>query len=223
MKGRIENIALDDVLDLYLDLSEQSEKDVLEKLIIRYPQFENELREFAALQMISDKIPDREYTAEEVQTLEARAVSIVQNVLYEQRHQSKAAVACDPPEEAEETITGILDEATKRKLTMEFMVEESELSEGMIRMCDSRQIRYETLAVKAIENLARVLGILVSTLKKFLRGALRVAPSHYKARQPPKAARLYDFSEVVQMDDDLTPEQQKYWLSQPPIGSEEDQ
>jgi hypothetical protein len=108
-------------------------------------------------------------------------------------------------------------------LSMESFVVESELSEGIIRLCDSREFRYETIAIKAVENIARVLGILVSTLKRFLRGSRRLAPSHYKAQRPPEAVRLYDFSEIVEMDDDLTPEQKHYWLLQPPIGAEEEQ
>ena len=222
MKGRNEEITLDDVLDFYLASSEQPGEDTLEEWIARFPQYENELREFAAYLKIDAGIPDPEYTEEEEETLAARAVSIVQNFLYEQRHKNDPDEDCASAEGEEEAITGILDEIDRQHSTIEAVAEKTGLSEGIIWMLDRRQVRYETNRLKAIEGIAFVLGKLTLTIKRYLRRPMRATSSHYKAEQAPEAQEMYDFSELVQIDEDLSEEQKEYWLSQPPIGSEED-
>ncbi len=223
MKGRNEELTLDDVLDLFLAASEQSGQDALDEWVARYPQFENEIREFAAYNKIDAGIPDPEYTEEEKQVLEARAVSVVQNILYEHGHPKALSEECHSAEAADETITGILDEAERQQFTIESFAEQTNLSEGIIWTLDSQQVRYETIAIKAVENIAAVLGKLISTIKRYLRLPMQPAYSHYKAQQAPEAQPMCDFAEVVQMDEDLTDEQRRYWLSQPSIGQEEDQ
>ncbi len=222
MNGTNENITLDDVLDLYQTSSEERGVDTLDECIARYPQYESDLREFVAYRRIAQGIPDRDYTEEEEELLKARAVSIVQNFLYEQSQQQEVAGDRDPAGLSEQEFTSILDEIDKRQATVEWVVEKTGLSEGIIWTLDRRQIRYETIPLKVIERIAFALGKLVSTIKWFLQGAVRIAPSHYKADKVPEAVRLYDFGEIVQMDPDLTGEQKEYWLSQVPIDPEQD-
>lgn len=85
-KGDIAN--LDDVLDFYLASTEETGKDMLAEMIKQYPQFEDELRDFAAFRNIGERTADRTYSAEEEDLLKARAVSAVQNVLYQRRTQT---------------------------------------------------------------------------------------------------------------------------------------
>lgn len=216
MKSRKEDITLDDVLDLYQASCERSGMDVLADCIAEFPQFGNELKEFSAYRKMVAKIQPSRYTEEEEKSLTGRGVSVVQNLLYEQRQKRDAAMVGD------EAISGILDEIDRQHATIELVVEKTGLSEGIIWTLDRRQIRYETIPLKVIERIAFALGKLVSTIKRFLQGALRIAPSHYKSDQVPEAVRLYDFGEIVQMDPDLTDEQKEYWLSQAPIDAEQD-
>src|SRR6266404_1674016 len=216
MKSRKEDITLDDVLDLYQASCERSGMDVLADCIAEFPQFENELKEFSAYRKMVAKIQPSQYTEEEEKSLTGRGVSVVQNLLYEQRQKRDAAMVGD------EAISGILDEMDRQHATIELVVEKTGLSEGIIWTLDRRQIRYETIPLKVIERIAFALGKLVSTIKRFLQGALRIAPSHYESDKVPEAVRLYDFGEIVQMDPDLTDEQKEYWLSQAPIDAEQD-
>lgn len=216
MKTRKEDITLDDVLDLYQASCERSGMDVLADCIAEFPQFENELKEFSAYRKMVAKIPPSQYTEEEEKSLAGRGVSVVQNLLYDQRQKRDAAMVSD------EAISGILDEIDRQHATIELVVEKTGLSEGIIWTLDRRQIRYETIPLKVIERIAFALGKLVSTIKRFLQGAVRIAPSHYKADKVPEAVRLYDFGEIVQMDPDLTGEQKEYWLSQARIDPEQD-
>ncbi len=80
---------MDHVLHLYATSCE-SGRDLLEEFIERYPNYEDDLREFAAFRRIDETIPDRTYTNEEEQLLNARAISAVQNAIYESRHGGKS-------------------------------------------------------------------------------------------------------------------------------------
>jgi hypothetical protein len=50
---------------------------------------------------------------------------------------------------------------------------------------------------------------------------MRITQSHYKAEQTPEATRQCDFSMLVEIDEDLTEDQKRYWLAQPSIGDSE--
>src|SRR5215216_5450758 len=84
-KGR-EAPSLDDVLDFYLISSEETGTDTLAEMIKSYPQYEHDLRELSAFRKVEALISEPEYTEEQEATLQARGMSIVQNLLYEHRH-----------------------------------------------------------------------------------------------------------------------------------------
>lgn len=81
-------ISLDDVLDFYLASTQETAEDTLAEMIRQYPQFEDELRDFAAFRNIGEQTADRCYSGEEEDLIKARAVSAVQNVLYQRRTQT---------------------------------------------------------------------------------------------------------------------------------------
>lgn len=212
MNSKNENFSLEEVLEFYQVSSERFGEENLEEWIARYPQYENELREFSAYKKMIGKIPPHKYTDEEEQLLTARAVSVVQNLLYQQRQEKLLT---------QDTLTGLIDEIESQNSSLEEFVAKTSLSKGIIRMLDRRQIHYKTIALKAIENISEGLNRSIRIIKAYLQGAVRVAPSHYMATQAPEPPQLYDFSEIVQIDGDLTAEQKAYWLSQAPVGSEE--
>ena len=210
MKNTKEKISLDDVLDYYLTSTEETGKDVLEEVVRLYPQYELELRELAADQKIFGRILPRKYTAEEEQSLTMRAVSVVQNLLYQQR-QEKASDATD-----EEAFTGLRDEIEKRYASAEEFYEKIWLSEGIIWTLDDRQVRFTSIPQRVIENIANALERLVLTISEYLQGGMLVEPSHYKAEEVPEISGRCDFSDLVRMDPDLSEERKEFWLSQLP-------
>lgn len=211
MNSKKENFSLNEVLEYYQVSSERTGEENLDEWIARYPQYENELREFSAYKKMISKIPAHKYTDEEDQFLTARAVSVVQNLLYQQRQETVST---------EGALTGLVDEIENQNSSLEEFAAKTSLSKGIIRMLDRRQVHYKTIALKAIENISRELNKRVTTIQAYLQGTIRVAPSHYMATQAPEPTRLYNFSEIVQIDGDLTEEQKAYWLLQTPVGSE---
>jgi len=95
MNRKGDRMDLDDVLDLYLASAENADNNILLDLIARYPQFEKELRECAEFKKRNETIPDRIYSEEEEQLIRARAVSAVQNVLYQKHAPAVSGVRGD--------------------------------------------------------------------------------------------------------------------------------
>jgi hypothetical protein len=215
MNNKGDAIKVDDVLDLYLMSSEETGTDTLTDMIERFPQYEDELREIAAFKKIDDLIPDREYTDEEEQVINARAVSIVQNLLYQKRPESastKRVVA----------LSGLRNEIESQYSSPDEFYQKTGLSEGIIWTLDACQVIFQTIPRKAIENIANALGKLFSTIATYLQGEIQMASSHYKAEQSPEAADKCTFTELIEMDDDLTEEQKAYWRAQSAIESDSD-
>jgi len=210
MNNKGDAIKVDDVLDLYLMSSEETGTDTLTEMIERFPQYEDELREIAAFKKIDDLIPDREYTDEEEQVVNARAVSIVQNLLYQKRQENASAKKV-------EAFSGLRDEIESQYSNPDDFYQKVGLSEGIIWALDACQVIFQTIPRKAIENIANALGKLFSTVATYLRGEMQMASSHCKAEQAPESAGKCTFSELMEMDDDLTEEQKAYWRAQPTI------
>ena len=200
---------LDDVLDFYLASSEQAGIDTLTEMIERFPQHKDDLREFAAFRQISAEIPDRQYTEEEEQLLKARAVSIVQNLLYQQERAS---------EKSSEAFSSLLNKIEDQFLETNEFYQQTGLSEQLVMMLDRCQVIYATIARKAIENIASALGISFQSVEAYLQGEMRRYATNYKAEQAPESPQLHDFAWLIEIDDDLTDEQKAYWLATPTIG-----
>lgn len=205
-------ITLDDVLDFYLASSEDAGEDRLSQMIETYPQFGNDLREFAALRRVNALIPDREVTDEQQLILSARAVSVVQNALFQKREGSASA-------ERPEALSYLRDEIETQYRDPNEFYEKTGLSEGILWTLDERQVLFETIPRKAIQSIADALGKLFETIAGYLESEMQLDPSYYKAEQPPEITTQISFADLLRMDDDLTLEQKTYWLTQTPVGS----
>lgn len=201
-----EQINLDDVIQAYMASATDSGEDTLEEWIGRYPQYERELREFAAYWKMFGRLPARDYSVEEEGGLVARAASVVQNILHEQREISSAA----------QPLSSLVDEAERQHMSLDQFAEAAEMSVPMIVMLDRRQVCYESIPRKAVESIAGALRTLVAAVDAYLKGAMQLAPAHYHSDEPPKAAGQYDFSYVVEIDPDLSDEQKEWWQALTP-------
>jgi len=212
-KGR-EAPSLDDVLDFYLISSEERGTDTLAEMIKSYPQYEHDLRELSAFRKVEALISGPEYTEEQEATLQARGMSIVQNLLYEHRHNP---VKGDEQRE----FSSLRDEIERQYEQAEVFYKRTDLSEGILWTLDDRQVLFESIPRMAIKRIAEALDNAFASIANHLRGEMQLEAAYYKAAAAPAATKC-TFSDLVKMDDDLTPEQKAYWLSQPPMGSVED-
>ena len=205
-------MTLDDVLDFYLASSEDTGEDTLAQMIESYPQFGNDLREFAALRKVNLIVPDRELTHEDQLTLSARAVSVVQNALFQKREGSASVGRA-------EALSCLRDEIETQYPNPNDFYERTGLSEGILWTLDERQVLFETIPRKAIQGIADALGKLFETIACYLQSEMQLDPSHYKATQWPEVTIQISFADLLSMDDDLTAEQKTFWMTQTPVGA----
>jgi hypothetical protein len=205
--------SLDDVLDFYLISSEETGTDTLVEMIKSYPQYEYYLRELSAFRRLQGLTRGPEYTDEQEASLQARAMSVVQNLLYEQRHDRERS-------DEHRTLSSLRDEVERQYEEAAAFYKSTDLSEGILWTLDDRQVLFESIPRIAFEKIARALHHTFASIAVYLQGEMQLAASHHKAEASPEATKV-TFSDLVKMDDDLTPEQKAYWLSQPPIGPEE--
>jgi hypothetical protein len=206
-----EQINLDDVINAYMASSVDSGEDMLSEWVERYPQYESELRETAAYWNLIKGVQPHEYTNEEEELLISRASSIVQNILFQQRKGVSTPV---------EAPSSLIDECERQHISLEEFAEAAEMSEPMIMVFDRKQVNYETIPRKAIENISRVLGMLFTAIDSYFKGEMTLAPAHYRSDQQPQAVKKYDFSYIVEIDPNLKDGQKEYWLAQPPYVGE---
>jgi hypothetical protein len=207
-----EHTILDDVIMAYMAACADHSLDILEEWVKRYPEYSSELREFDAYWRLSESVPQSTYTEEEEESLVARASSVIQNIIF---HQRKGAGATAP-----EALSSLIDESESQGMSLEEFAAAAEMSEPMVMVFDRKQVRYETIPRKAIENFARALGKLFDTVNSYLKGEMQLAPAHYRADAAPKAVKKYDFSFIVNIDQMLTDEAKEEWLKLPPYVSE---
>jgi len=204
---------LDDVLDYYLISSEERGADTLPEMIELYPQYERDLRELFALRKLQGLIGEPAYTDEDETILQARGISVVQNLLYEKRHKSES--------EEDHKFSSLRDEIERQYGRPEDFYSKTDLSEGIVWTLDDRQVVFESIPRIAIQKIAEALGNAFATIADYLGGEMQLDASYYRAEAPPEAAKC-TFRDLVNMDDDLSPEQKEYWLAQPSIGSAKD-
>jgi hypothetical protein len=198
-----QHISLEDVIDAYVASSADSGEDTLAVWTESYPQYASELREFAAHYKLFKQLPERAYTAEEEELINTRAASVVQNLL----HRRRPAVAGSGDD-----VTGLINEAEMQNLSLEQFAEATGLSASIIAMLDRRQVRYESIPRKAVDNIARAIRKAAFVVASYLQGEMRLQPAHYRADEAPKVARLQEFSALVAVDPELSASQRKQWL-----------
>jgi hypothetical protein len=198
-----QHISLEDVIDAYVASSADSGEDTLAVWVESYPQYASELRDFAAHYKLIKHLPERTYTAEEEGLINTRAASVVQNLLYRRR----AGVAG-----SEDEVAGLINEAEMRNLSLEQFAEATGLSAPILAMLDRRQVRYESIPRRAIDNIARVIRKAVSAVASYLQGEMRLQPAHFRADEAPKTARLQEFSALIAIDRELSESQRRQWL-----------
>jgi transcriptional regulator with XRE-family HTH domain len=203
MMKKEQHISLEDVIDAYVASSADSGEDTLATWVESYPQYASELRDFAAHYKLFKHLPERAYTAEEEELINTRAASVVQNLLYRRR----AGVAS-----ADDDVTGLINEAEMQNLSLEQFAEATGLSAPIIAMLDRRQVRYESIPRKVIDNIAQAIRRAASGVASYLQGEMRLQPAHYRADEAPRAVRLQEFSALVAIDPELSASQRKQWL-----------
>ncbi len=200
---------LDDVMnDFFADL-ESGSTEVLTQYIEKHPQFETELHEAAGFFRATLEIPLLTYTPEQEDLLAAKTASLVQNALYELYHREPTVAQAESPDE----IPGLLDAIESRGDTPQSFADKLRVSQIMVRMLDTREVKPESIPKKMFDLVANAMSVDVASILAYSFRPLAPTASHYKAEAAPEIVQT-DFASLIEKDPLMSDEDKTYWLDQ---------
>lgn len=208
MMTQNEKPTLDDVLNEFVAAYEEPTAEALERWASRYPQFREELIDFAASwaeQIVLPPAP--ELSPEEEKLLVDRAMSHVQNVTFK-RDQS----AADRTESR--SIASLTGEAKRAGMGGQEFAKACGLDVALVSKLNSRQIRPRTIPARLVSHIARLLGTSIEAVEEYLaRPPQALAGRAYLARGKPQSAPQQSFADAVR-GSSLSKAQIARWLDE---------
>ena len=175
MNSRPEAVVLDDVLNEIVLAFERPSRDALVSIIRRYPEFERDIVEFFATWAEQLLLPEsRALSAEEEATIVNRAMSHVQNVVYE-RDTSKSSppsvataaaiahtVVSAPP------VTSLVGASKKVGLEIGEFERRCGLDQSLLAKLERKVIEFASIPDRLIRKIAELLHVPASAVSAFL-------------------------------------------------------
>jgi hypothetical protein len=217
MKRRIE---VNDILIEFLADFEESGEEALRRYVEKYPELAETLQRRAGILRMFSRLPDTELNAEEEQTLNLRAASVVQNLIFEMRAPADATVSEPAGEDEKVPFASLLDRLGSIGETLESVAEKLRLSDVILHKLDKRRMRPETVPRLLYEKLAEILGTTYGEIYSYATLAPTASGGHFKASSTPVVPQQAEFSELVKWDPDMNEEDKNYWLALPPSGKD---
>ena len=198
-------VKLEYVLDAYV-ASGCDPNETLHEWILRYPEYEQELTDFAVSWSLIESMPttpDAEEVDEDILVL--RGMSIVQNLLH---NQSKRSVSgSDVPFES------LIEEGGEHGLEIRQFAQLAELGVILLRKLDRRLIHYPSIPQAAINNLANTIKQEFSSVAAYLqRNPTFATATEHRSEQAPVLSATEDFYDAVRADPTILREHAERWL-----------
>ncbi|MGQ4878871.1 hypothetical protein ACOJCM_09920 [Billgrantia sp. LNSP4103-1] len=199
----------DDVLSEFVATYEQPTAEALNSFIQRYPNFQEELIDFAATWAEQEMLPESEPLSEaEERLLVDRAMSHVQNVAFKHEQERDDSTANSTP------MTSLADEAKKTGMKPMEFAKACQLDLPIFSKLSKRQIRPETIPGTLTSHIARLLGRPVgSVIEYFAASPQGMAGQAFLAREKPQATGQQTFTDAVR-NSSLSEAEKARWLDQ---------
>ena len=213
MKNQIGPVELDDVLDALLATGAPS-ATALREFIQRYPQFQQELTEFAASWQLSEALPmspDVQRVSDEM--IVERGIRAVNELLSGRQFQVEPA-GVPVGSVAQPPVRSLLDEARAQGLRPRQFAAAAGMGESLLAKLDRGLIRFASIPREAMESLAEALHRDLASIQSYLEARTpSVAPmAAFKADQAPEVGQPEDFASAVETDATMSAEQRQRWL-----------
>lgn len=201
-----ENLTLDDVLNEFVAAYEKPTAEGLEIWASRYPQFRNELVDFAAswaAQLVLPSSP--ELNAEEERLLVDRAMSHVHNVVFK-RNETGATQTED------RSISSLTGEAKRAGMNAQEFAKACDLDLALVTKLNNRQIRPLSIPAELVNHIARLLSASFDTVYAYLAELPKgLAGRSFLARGKPQSAEQQSFADAVRVSS-LSEAEKARWL-----------
>lgn len=217
MNERTERASLGDVLDAYVAATDEPTSASLVEWIRRYPEYEQELTDFAVAWSRMERLPAAERSCEVDQdTLVLRGMSIFQNILHRKEAERTAT---------EQSLDGIVAMATQRGLSLAALAKELELNPALTRKLDLRRFVYARIPDRLKAMVASAVGCSRAAVEDYLRRPSAFAPgAQHRADRPPALPGQEDFFDAIRTEPNLSEDWRRRWLAlEPPRGRENSQ
>ncbi len=184
-----------DVLESYaIAASGRNDFNILKEWVERYPQFAEELIEFAAECTIDDRTPDQPVSAE-LERIDRDAARARLSVALHNRRDVQP-------------ITSLIGLAKKERRSMQSFAAAAGLSVSLLMHLERRRVEFASIPGQLVRRLAELLSVGDEAVAEFLRlGPDRAPEMSYKADLMPLPVVQKSFADVVREDQMLSREQ----------------
>ena len=208
MENRIEP-TLDDVLSTFVEENDRPTAGNVQEWVNRYPQFREDLVEFAACwaeQLVLP--PAEEIGAEAEKVLVDRAMSHVLNVAYSRDVETQEQAASDGP------VRSLMQDAQRAGLKPMQLARVCGLDLGVLSKLNSRQIQPWTIPAELIRILAEHLHKTTAMLQTYFAGPpLAAAGKAFLSWSKPTSTGQQSFTDAVRASS-LSDEEKTRWLNE---------
>jgi hypothetical protein len=217
MKKREEEKEIDNLInEFFASLEFGDENEVLKEYITRYPEHAQVFFEAASYEKMVKEMPKQEYGKEQEDTLNLRAQSVVQNLLYKFRQDNSAIGQESEKAEDIAPIVNLFDEIKRKGFTVKSFAKKARLPETVIEAFNTREVRFGSITRQAIKNVALSLGRSAQDVGNYLSQAANPQPMHARADESPRFSSQMEFLELIATDPDIEDDDKQYWLAQKP-------
>ena len=196
---------LEDVLDAYV-ASGADPNDPLDEWIRHYPEYEEELIEFAVSWSLMKSLPPAP-DAEEIDedTLVLRGMSVVQNLLHAKSLGSTSGLVVP--------FESLVEECRARGLKPRQLALKAGLGVALLRKLDRRLIRFASIPQEVIESLAELIQNEITRVAAYLQQNPTFATAtEHRSERAPVLTEQEDFFDAVRADPTIKPEHAAHWL-----------
>lgn len=206
--------SVETVLDAFVSSEPDPSTTALQRWIVRYPNYERELTDFAAAWILMDTLPPAPGTEKtDEEALVERGQAVIDTVFPKEEQPA--------PGGERHPLVGLLDEASGLGLTMHELADVTGLSPALVAKLDQRLIRVATVPNDVLRRLAEAVRRSTGEILVHLhREPVVPGAMEHKADEAPTVPERQNFFDAVRLDRGLGDEQRRWLLSlaRPDIG-----
>jgi hypothetical protein len=194
-------MTLDEVLEGYaIETPTGNDMQILQKWMKWYPQYAEQLQDFAAARAILRHAPEEDLSAEEEARYREEGLQILRDFLGKKKA-------------AQEVLPGLAAVAAEKGLKKPELAEKLGLSLSLLVYLDKKRLVFSTIPKSLIKKIADVLEVAEQSVSAYLNQPPDFqAQASFKAAIRPELSQPKSFSDAVREDQTLTPEEKKKLL-----------
>lgn len=189
------------VLESYAaETPEGNDNETLKKWMSRYPEYANDLMDFAAERAHMSHLPDAESDEGELER-------------FLEHGRQKFRQLLNTSKKKPSEISSLIGSAEEAGLDRSAFAKAVGLSISLVIYLEKRRVRAASVPSKVINGIAAAIGASAEAVRAYLELPEMAAGLNYKAEERPAEIGPKDFAEAVEQDQTLTPEEKKALLS----------